>query len=69
MRKRNAADEPARTPRSDALPAAPVAGASPRRASAAPSAAPCPTCRGHTVIDRGLDVENGADLIEECPDC
>jgi len=33
------------------------------------SAAPCATCRGHTVIDRGVDVESGADLIEECPDC
>lgn len=35
---------------------------------AAPSA-PCSTCRGHTVIDRGFDVEVDADLIEECPDC
>jgi len=31
--------------------------------------APCPTCRGHTVIDRGVDRESGADLIAECPDC
>ena len=33
------------------------------------SAAPCATCRGHTVLDRGVDVDSGADLIEECPDC
>ncbi len=31
--------------------------------------APCATCRGHTVLDRGIDAESGADLIEECPDC
>ena len=31
--------------------------------------APCATCRGHTVIDHGVDLEAGADLIEECPDC
>jgi hypothetical protein len=31
--------------------------------------APCATCRGHTVIDRGVDIESGADLIAECPDC
>ena len=35
---------------------------------AAPSA-PCATCRGQTVIDRGVDVETGVDLIVECPDC
>ncbi|MEO8836883.1 MAG: hypothetical protein ABI364_09100 [Caldimonas sp.] len=29
----------------------------------------CSTCRGHTVIDRGVDSETGADLIAECPDC
>jgi len=34
---------------------------------AAPS--PCATCRGSTVIDRGIDVESGTDLIAECPDC
>ena len=34
-----------------------------------PSPAPCATCRGHTVIDRGVDIESGADLIAECPDC
>jgi hypothetical protein len=33
------------------------------------SAAPCSTCRGHTVVDHGIDVETGADLIHECPDC
>ena len=31
--------------------------------------APCATCRGNTVIDRGVDSESGADLIAECPDC
>ena len=31
--------------------------------------APCATCRGNTVIDRGVDIESGADLIAECPDC
>ncbi len=39
------------------------------RGLAAPSAAPCATCRGHTVIDRGVELESGRDLIEECPDC
>ncbi|MEO6895366.1 MAG: hypothetical protein ABI218_01830 [Caldimonas sp.] len=39
------------------------------RGLAEPSAAPCATCRGHGVVDRGIDVESGADLIEECPDC
>jgi len=33
------------------------------------AAAPCATCRGHTVVDRGVDMESGADLIDECPDC
>ena len=33
------------------------------------SSAPCATCRGHTVVDQGIDVETGADLIAECPDC
>jgi hypothetical protein len=41
----------------------------PWRGLAAPADEPCATCRGHTVLDRGVDVENGADLIEECPDC
>ncbi len=31
--------------------------------------APCATCRGHTVVDRGYDDERDADLIAECPDC
>ncbi len=31
--------------------------------------APCATCRGHTVIDRGHDPDTGDDLIAECPDC
>lgn len=39
------------------------------RGRAEPSAAPCATCRGHGVVDRGIDVESGADLIDECPDC
>lgn len=39
------------------------------RGLVAASAAPCATCRGHTVIDRGVDAESNADLIEECPDC
>ena len=43
--------------------------AAPWRGLAAPSDAPCATCRGRTVIDRGVDVEAGIDLIEECPDC
>ena len=33
------------------------------------SAEACSTCRGHTVVDRGVDSESGADLIDECPDC
>ncbi|MEO8922169.1 MAG: hypothetical protein ABI330_04995 [Caldimonas sp.] len=32
-------------------------------------AAPCFACRGHTVIDRGVDAKSGRDLIEECPEC
>ncbi|HEY4956837.1 MAG TPA: hypothetical protein VII31_03410 [Caldimonas sp.] len=39
------------------------------RGLAEPADAPCATCRGHTVIDHGVDDEAGADLIEECPDC
>ncbi|MEO8938783.1 MAG: hypothetical protein ABI277_04650 [Burkholderiaceae bacterium] len=35
----------------------------------AASALPCATCKGHTVVDRGFDVETGADLLVECPDC
>jgi hypothetical protein len=34
-----------------------------------PAAAPCATCRGHGVVDRGVDLDSGADLIDECPDC
>lgn len=30
---------------------------------------PCATCKGHTVVDGGVDAESGADLIAECPDC
>lgn len=37
-----------------------------RGLSAAPSA-PCLTCKGHTVVDHG--VEGDTDLISECPDC
>lgn|SRR4051794_19984918 len=39
------------------------------RGLAEAAAAPCSTCRGHTVVDRGVDAETGADLIDECPDC
>ena len=35
----------------------------------AAASAPCATCRGQTVIDRGVDIESGTDLIVECPDC
>jgi hypothetical protein len=41
----------------------------PWRGLVTPSDAPCATCRGHTVIDRGFDDERGIDLIAECPDC
>ena len=34
-----------------------------------PPAAPCLTCKGHSVVDRGVDEDTGADLITECPDC
>lgn len=33
------------------------------------STLPCATCRGATVVDRGVDAESGTDLIAECPDC
>ena len=33
------------------------------------SAEPCATCRGHTVVDRGVDEDSGEDLIAECVDC
>ena len=39
------------------------------RGLVAAAAAPCATCRGHTVVDRGVDEDSGADLIAECPDC
>src|SRR3954464_15530524 len=42
--------------------------AAPWRGVATPTAGPCFTCRGHTVIDRGYDAEGDADLIEEGPD-
>ncbi len=29
----------------------------------------CGTCRGHSLIDHGVDAESGRDLIQECPDC
>lgn len=41
----------------------------PRRGLAEASNAPCVTCGGRTVLDHGVDVESGTDLIEECPDC
>src|SRR5438067_2021746 len=41
----------------------------PWRGVALPTPAPCAVCRGHTVIDRGIDPETGADLIDECPEC
>ena len=31
--------------------------------------APCATCGGRTIVDRGVDAETDADLIDECPDC
>lgn len=36
---------------------------------AEPTDAPCTTCGGHGVIDRGHDEESGEDSIGECPDC
>ena len=29
----------------------------------------CLTCRGHGVLDAGVDPESGRDRIGECPDC
>jgi len=49
--------------------ASPVQRAAWRGLVSAAAAAPCATCRGQTVIDRGVDVDSGADLIAECPDC
>lgn len=34
-----------------------------------PAGAPCPTCRGHTVVDLGWDPDTGGDWLAECPDC
>lgn len=31
--------------------------------------APCPTCKGNSVVDGGHDPDSGRDLIAECPDC
>ena len=39
------------------------------RGLATPSALPCATCGGHTIVDRGYDAETDRDLLEECPDC
>ena len=39
------------------------------RGLSSPHDAPCATCRGHTVVDRGVDADSGADDIAECPDC
>lgn len=39
------------------------------RGLAEPSAAPCGTCRDHTVVDAGFDEDGGRDLLDECPDC
>lgn len=39
------------------------------RGLVAAASAPCATCRGQTVIDGGIDIDSGADLIAECPDC
>ena len=43
--------------------------AAPWRGLAEPSGRTCPTCRGHTVVDFGVDAETGEDLLGECPDC
>lgn len=39
-----------------------------RGLSVAPDA-PCLTCKGHTVVDHGVDPHSETDLITECPDC
>jgi hypothetical protein len=36
---------------------------------ASPPEAPCLTCKGHGLVDKGFDEETGTDLIGECPDC
>jgi hypothetical protein len=60
----------AATPEAAALEEAPSAHqTAPWRGLAQPPAAPCLTCRGHSVLDRGFDESGGQDLITECPDC
>ncbi len=39
------------------------------RGLAAPSGSFCSTCRGHSIVDRGVDPATGDDLLAECPDC
>ena len=39
------------------------------RGLAVPSALPCATCGGHTIVDRGYDPDTDRDLLTECPDC
>lgn len=39
------------------------------RGLVSPSAAPCPTCRGHGVVDLGVHEDTGDDLMEPCEDC
>ena len=39
------------------------------RGLSSPPETPCFACKGHTVIDRGVDPETQRDLIEECPEC
>ena len=34
-----------------------------------PSAAPCLSCRGHGVVDFGVDEESGEDLFAPCEEC
>jgi len=34
-----------------------------------PPDTPCLLCRGHGVIDFGIDAESGEDLIDPCPEC
>ncbi|MBA3598400.1 MAG: hypothetical protein H0W40_13645 [Methylibium sp.] len=60
----------AATPQAAALEEAPSAHqAAPWRGLAKPPAAPCLTCRGHTVLDHGYDEQTELDTIMECPDC
>ncbi len=39
------------------------------RGLTSPSALPCATCGGHTIVDRGQHEETDEDLLGECPDC